>query len=577
MTLASANEYIIVMTSYQAGSTGPVTFQIVGPGGVAVGGPAVIDNSQPSFDETSGAAQADPVTFDGGTFQPGATTTLGQAIVVEVTGGTVDANGQVVSLTGSITGAGTLAVTGSGQLVLTGDASNDGGFTVAAGGTLLADGTISGPVVVDAGGTLGGTGTLSGPVAAAGTIAPGDSPGTLTVAAPVVLAQGGALEIEIDGTGTGSGAGNFDRLVITGTGNSLTADGILGVALRGISAPANNSFTPSLGQGFAIVAAAGGVLGHFATVEQPATGLPAGTRFDTVYGANQITLYLTPSSYADLATTGLDQSANERAVGAALEALRPEAGLPAAGDLGLAFAALAPLGDGAIQDALDSLGPELHADMMLAGLSTRRLFGDLLFGHLAALRRDSDLTADLGPLTEMHLAFGTPLAGFDAIEPAAGPAPAGSHHAILWGQAAGKFGSTSGDGNAAGFERDTGAMLIGAEAALADHLIGGLGLGFGRSWVDADADLGDGTLNSYQAVLYGGATFGDSYAQASVGYGFAQYDTRRGIAIGALSERAKGEANGHDLAIDTGGRPRVHARPGDDRAVRRAALGSPVS
>ncbi len=261
VTLASANQYIIVMTSYHAGSTGPVTFQIVGPGGVAVGGPAVIDDSQPSFDETSGAAQADPVTFDGGTFQPGATTTLGQAIVVEVTGGTVDANGQVVSLTGSITGAGTLAVTGAGRLVLTGAASNDGGFTVAAGGTLLADGTISGPVVVDAGGTLGGTGTLSGPVAAAGTIAPGDSPGTLTVAAPVTLAPGGALEIEIDGPGTGNGAGNFDRLVITGIGNGLTADGTLRIALRGISAPANNDFTPSLGQGFAIVTAAGGVLG----------------------------------------------------------------------------------------------------------------------------------------------------------------------------------------------------------------------------------------------------------------------------------------------------------------------------
>ena len=139
--------------------------------------------------------------------------------------------------------------------------------------------------------------------------------------------------------------------------------------------------------------------------------------------------------------------------------------------------------------------------------------------------------------------------------PPPGRRPPAPHDAISLGPGRRQFGSTSGDGNAAGFERDTGAMLIGAEAALADHLIGGLGLGFGRSWVDADANLGDGTLNSYQAVLYGGATSGEkpacAQASAPATASRSMNSEERGIAIGRAQRAGQGEANGDDLAIDT--------------------------
>jgi len=84
------------------------------------------------------------------------------------------------------------------------------------------DGSIVSPVTVA--GTLRGIGTLGGAVTISngGRLAPGDSPGTLTVAAPVVMSAGSTLALDIDGTGTGSGAGNYSRLLVSGANSSFT-------------------------------------------------------------------------------------------------------------------------------------------------------------------------------------------------------------------------------------------------------------------------------------------------------------------------------------------------------------------
>ena len=121
--------------------------------------------------------------------------------------------GRLMGNLGGLTkiGAGTLALTGSNYI---------NGFTVVSNGTLLVNGTNTydtttfnaGNVTVF-GGTLGGTGMISGPVTVmtGGTIAPGDDPGTLTLATNLTMGTGTTALFEM-----ANSPGVSDMLVVQG-------------------------------------------------------------------------------------------------------------------------------------------------------------------------------------------------------------------------------------------------------------------------------------------------------------------------------------------------------------------------
>jgi autotransporter-associated beta strand protein len=285
--------------------------------------------------------------FTGGTLQ---VDTNGQTSAQNFTLGAsgtnrIDQRGNSATFSGVLSDAvpgtpGSVSIANSesgGRIVFSGVNSYTGTTLIDAGATLAVDGSIVSPVTVN--GTLRGTGLIGGSttIASGGTLAPGDSPGTLTFAAPVAMAPGATLEFDIDGIGPGTGAGNYSRVIVTGAGSSFTADGTLQPLLRGITPPASNSFTPSLGQQFNVIAAEGGVLGGFTSLTQPA-GLAQGTRFDALYAPNSVNLAVTPASYGNLGRAGLPQTSNQSSVGRALDAARPAAGLRMSGATASLFA-----------------------------------------------------------------------------------------------------------------------------------------------------------------------------------------------------------------------------------------------
>jgi autotransporter-associated beta strand protein len=109
---------------------------------------------------------------------------------------------------GAIAGSGgNFVKIGGGVLVLQGN-SPFGGTTTVSGGALQVDGSLaSSAAVVNAGGTLSGTGTV-GPLTAnaGGVVAPGDSPGILSVYGGATFNPGSVLLIQIDGTVPGTGS-----------------------------------------------------------------------------------------------------------------------------------------------------------------------------------------------------------------------------------------------------------------------------------------------------------------------------------------------------------------------------------
>ncbi|MDX1923084.1 MAG: autotransporter-associated beta strand repeat-containing protein [Alphaproteobacteria bacterium] len=132
-------------------------------------------------------------------------------------GGTITQNG-TNTFTGSVgdgspTGGG-LIVTGNGTWRVTGNNTYTGTTTIISGSTLQNDGSVaSSTVTVNSGAGLKGIGTFTGQIVNNGTVAPGDSPGTLTVAG-FTQNSGGTFEVEFSDT-------VHDQLIVTGSPASL--------------------------------------------------------------------------------------------------------------------------------------------------------------------------------------------------------------------------------------------------------------------------------------------------------------------------------------------------------------------
>jgi hypothetical protein len=179
-----------------------------------------------------------------------------------------DTSSGTVTVTPSIQSDGTVSVQ-------TGTLNNaTGGLTQTSGLTTVAAGaTYSGNLALN-GGTLGGNGTVIGAVTnASGTVAPGSSPGTLTVEGNYTQAAGGTLAEQITGTTPGT---QFDQLHVTGTSS-----------LGGTLAIDSTSFTPASTDTFKIVSGANSRIGTFASLTGATVG---GETYSAQYDSDGVTL-----------------------------------------------------------------------------------------------------------------------------------------------------------------------------------------------------------------------------------------------------------------------------------------------
>jgi Fibronectin type III domain len=132
---------------------------------------------------------------------------------------TASGNGSTVRLQGNISNGGALQINGS-AVFSSGVLSQTGGTTTVASGATLDVSGSAGSLSLS-GGTLDGTGTVIGSVSnSGGTVAPGSSPGTLTVAGDYSQGAGGTLAVDVAGTAPGQ----FDVLHVSG---DVTLDGTL--------------------------------------------------------------------------------------------------------------------------------------------------------------------------------------------------------------------------------------------------------------------------------------------------------------------------------------------------------------
>ena len=246
---------------------------------------------------------------------------------------TVGSNNLSTTVSGNISGSGgSLVKTGLGTLTLSGANSYDGATTVN-GGRLAVNGSITSSVTVGSAGNLGGTGTITGSVTNNGTLAPGNSIGTLTITGNYTQAASGVYQVEINA------AGQNDRVNSTGT---ATLGGTVNVLAQPGVYTRNTSYT--------ILNAAGGVVGTYSAVSSNFAFMTP----TLSYVGNNVLLNLT------LASDGFQkgaQTANQKAIGAVLD----RAAANASGDFNNVINALASLDSAQGTRALDMIGGQTYS------------------------------------------------------------------------------------------------------------------------------------------------------------------------------------------------------------------------
>jgi outer membrane autotransporter protein len=220
----------LVGTTIGVGTGGNGTLTIADGGDVAISGGAgalVLSGATSSGTLNIGGAVGEAATHSGTLHASGITfgSNLGT-----VSFNHIDNNYAFDAL---MSGAGSVNHAGSGSTVLSADNTYTGATTIDAG-TLRINGDQSlatGLTSVNTGATLGGSGVVGGNVTVAdgGAIAPGNSPGKLTVNGNLSLSSGSSLNFELGEANVVGGASN-DLLHVVG---DLSLDGTLNVSTPG--------------------------------------------------------------------------------------------------------------------------------------------------------------------------------------------------------------------------------------------------------------------------------------------------------------------------------------------------------
>jgi hypothetical protein len=204
-----------------------------GPGTTTVGGTTTLAGLALNVDDGHTLNLGPTTNWSTGIVHVGGTgspkVNVGAADVVNITGnvnsqgsagGLWNNQGTINRTTSSGTADFFTPVTSSGTInVDTGTLAFDSGLTQTGGLTEVDAGTVLGGAIALEGGTLKGSGTASGNVTnTGGTVAPGTSPGKLSIGGDYTQSAG-TLQVEIAGTGQGT---TYDWLAVAG---SVTIDG----------------------------------------------------------------------------------------------------------------------------------------------------------------------------------------------------------------------------------------------------------------------------------------------------------------------------------------------------------------
>jgi autotransporter-associated beta strand protein len=410
----------------------------------------------------------------------------------------------------NITGTGALQKTGSGLLTL----SNSHGYT---GNTMVNQGRLnvnsslaSPTTTVNSGATLGGTGSLQAVVVNGGTIAAGNSIGTLQMTS--FSANGSATtQVEIDPTT------NSLYVVM----NNATLGGDIFVVQDG----AASAYPPSKQYTFLT---AGSITSSF----NPTVlgGLP-GFQFSLIQNANSIVLaYI--SSLA-IPTSGL--SGNALTFANYLNSSAPDSP---------ATSLLARLTGSSLQNALNSASPARNAFGTF--ITQNILFGvsQTISSHLIDQRYFLSKKTQQPQLAAL-LADNNDTIGAENCTSLQDP------HSF-WAHAFGEYNHLKSEDQNPSFNAYSGAALLGFDFHGSEHNLFGLGAGYGYTHLSENQNAGHQNINYYIANLYDTVYFPRGYVEFGLWGVYTQIHNYRHISFPGFDAMASATFHGWQIVPHLG-------------------------
>jgi outer membrane autotransporter protein len=402
-------------------------------------------------------------------------------------------------------------------------------------GTLVANGTftsttafIANAATLMGAGTFNGGGTLT--VQNGGTLAPGNSIGTMTVNGDLNLDAGSTLEIEVN-------VGASDALDVNG---AVTLGGTLSVVDLSAGALSGTSQ-------FDIIDATGGYTGDFDDIVDDSAVLD----FSVAVNGTVLTLTGRPErTYAEVAGGG-----NSRSCGGVLDTARN------AGQLPTLTNELDTLNDAQLRDALQSLGPGTSASMTGITQQTTQQFSMNLGPQARASRAGmigltSPRPTPLGVPGRSLLAMADhdpvllayAMQEADEMANAPDPAEPTSQRFNLFVTPFGQFGKIDNTSDRVGYDFYAAGMTAGFDYALNRQWVLGLSVAYLYSEADYDANLGQGNAHTTRVGPYLTWTDGPWQVDASVTMGYHWYDNERNVTVGGFNRVASSDHEGYDVS-----------------------------
>jgi fibronectin-binding autotransporter adhesin len=430
----------------------------------------------------------------------------------------------------ALSGKGNFIKRGAGQLDFASDGSGFTGATQVAAGALSVNGSLANSrVTVASGATLKGNGTVGATsILAGGTIAPGNSIGTLTVKGDYTQAAGSTYQAEVDPATLGSS----DRILVGGTA-TLEEGAILNVVKT-----APHDYQP--GARYDVLTAQGGVKGAYKltgdTDLSAFIGLRQATTDDGVYlltfqskplaaaaaTPNQAAVAnaippAVPTVAPPTAPTAVQPAApvaTRPTATAAAQPATPSAAQVQPARSVLTTALLNQQTDAAARAAFDQLSGDVHASVKGA------LLDDSRFVRGAALDRLRDASCNASP---------------SSVDGAATTCSASRSTPSVW---ASTFGSW---GHAAQLDRTIGGFAAGADVAVGDTWRVGVMTGYSHSSFQADARHASAKSDDYHLGVYGGSRWGDLSLRLGTAYTRHDIDTTRDVTFSGFSGKPEAE------------------------------------
>ena len=401
-------------------------------------------------------------------------------------------------------GTNNLIKQGTGTMNFTGStAGNDLTLTVD-GGSFLNNGLYQGNALINVSGTIGGTGTFQDNLTVNGTMAAGNSIGTLTVNGDYIQNGSATMEVEVND------AGQSDLLDVTGT---VTLDGSVEFIFEAGAYSGTTDYT--------FITSGGGVTGTFAG-SPTLTASPAGSNLYLTYNTNSVIATLVASgAYED------EASAENQEIAGVIDTARDSS------ELDEVNAALAPMTTAERNAALSNLAAGAqNANASIAVNSQHN--GNMILSQRMQALTSGYTTASLSSPQQQLAALSS---GANETGINAGGNMAAAQGA--WMQAYGGFGEIS------GLDYDAAGVMAGYDRQIANDIL--IGANFGYANTDAD---GSNNLNfdadTYSVGLYSAYTPEQSvYIRGALGYSFSQTDTVRTVT--ATSDQASADYDSHAM------------------------------